>query len=458
MKNRLVTVLLCLFVVLQVAAEAQNVVITGRVNRPNANMRLVAYYDLITWQPRELTKTVTDEKGFFILETTVNQILPAAIVIDMENVDFYIAPNSDFDMVITVYEPEANQSYFERPMPKIRFRKSDDKGINRQINTIDAIFTSYMLDHYVEICRGHEYKYLDSIKADIKTYLPDIKCDYVNEYTDYKVASLRLALDADGGTKVKNEFFDQKPVLYAQPAYTELFKEMFNDFYFTSKYTSSCFDEAFHTSTERMRECLENDPFLSRNKQLLELVLSYNLFKLYDDRNTRKLAVQHLAYLQKSAKYADNRMVVTDFLEKRNRFSNGADAPYFALRDVNGKEHKMTDYADKMLLLQFVDKYVPVYDRHFERLKELEQQWGDTIQIITISTKESVSTFGSKFKASHIDWPLLNLENNTALLEQYEVRMFPEYVIIKRNNKIGMAPAPAPDQFLDKYVTQMYGK
>lgn len=456
MKKRIITALLCLFAIYQ--AVAQNVVITGRVNRSDTEMRLVAYDDLITWQPTELTKTVTDDKGFFILETTVNQILPAAIVIDMENVDFYIAPNSDFDIVITVFEPEADQSYFERPMPKIRFRKADDKGINRQINTIDAIFTSYMLDHYVEICRGHEYKYLDSINADIKAYLPDIKIDYVKNYTDYKTASLRLALDADGGTKVKNEFFDQKSVLYAHPAYIEVFKEVFNDYFFKQKYASSCFDDAFHTSTEQLRQCLENDPFLAKNKQLSELVLAYNLFKMYDDRNTRNLANQHLKYLQDHAKYADNKCVVNNFYAKKNRFSNGSDAPKFTLHDAKGNEHKMTDYADKMLLLQFVDSYIPMYDRHFERLKELQQQWGDTIQIITIATKESVSTFGSKFKTLHIDWPLLNLENNTALLEQYEVRMFPEYVIIKRNNKIGMLPAPSPDQFLDKYVTLMYGK
>jgi len=457
MKKRLIIALLCLFALLQVEVEAQNVVITGRINRPDMEMRLVAYDDLVTWQPKELARSITDDKGFFILETNISQILPAAIVIGMENVDFYIAPNSDFDIVITVYEQEANQSYFERPMPKIRFRKADDRGINRQINTIDAIFTSYMLDHYVEICRGHEYKYMDSIKADIKAYVHDVKSDYVDDYTNYKLASLRLALDADGGKKVKNEFFDQKPVLYTHPAYIEVFKELFNDYFFKQKYASACFDEAFHSNTEMLRQCLENDSFLAKNKQLSELVLVYNLFRMYDDRNTRNLANQHLKYLQNNAKYADNKRVVNDFYTKKNRFSNGADAPVFTLRDEKGNEVKMTDYSDKMLLLQFVDSYVPMYDRHFERLKELEHQWGDTIQIITIATKESVSTFSSKFKAQHIDWPLLNLENNTALLEQYEVRMFPEYVIIKRNNKIGMAPAPAPDQFLDKYVTGLYG-
>lgn len=458
MRNSLAKLILCLAIVLQTSfLVAQNVVVTGRVNRTNTNISLLVYEDLFTWQPAEVSKSVTDGKGFFILETNVNQVMPAALKIGMDMVDFYVLPNSDFDIVVTIPENEANQSYFDRPMPKMRFRKADDKGINRQINTIDAIFTSYMLDHYVEICRGREYNYLDSIRNDIRKPLPEIKNNYVNDYMDYKLASLRTILDADGGVKVKSEYFAQKPVLYAQPAYVELFKELYRDFFFNNN-SSSCFDEAFHTSTVKMMECLENDRMLSKNKQLAEMVLAYNLFKLYDERSTHKLAAKHLAYLQKSASFASNKRVVNNFLDKRNKYSNGADAPCFILRDVNGKEVKMTDYSDKMLLLQFVDKYVPMHDRHFERLKELRNQWNDTIQIITISTKENISSYSSKFKAMHIDWPLLNLGNNTELLEQYDVRMFPEYFIIKRGNKIGMAPAPAPDQFLDKYVTGLYGK
>ena len=458
MRNSLTKFILCLAIVLQTPfLVAQNVVVTGRVNKPDANISLLVYEDLFTWQPTEKSKSVTDGKGFFILEANVNQVMPAALKVGMDIVDFYVLPNSDFDVVITIPENKANQSYFDRPMPKMRFRKADDKGINRQISTIDAIFTSYMLDHYVEICRGREYRYLDSIRNDIGKSLPDIKNSYVSDYVDYKLASLRIILDADGGTKVRSEFFVRKPVLYTQPAYAELFKEIYKDYFFNQN-SSSCFDEAFHTSTAKMKECLESDNGLSKNKQLTEMVLVYNLFKLYDDRTTHKLAGQHLAYLQKSAAYADNKRVVNNFLEKRNKYSNGADAPCFDLFDVNGKEIKMSDYSDRMLLLQFVDSYVPVYDRHFERLKELRDQWNDTIQIITISTKENISSYSSKFKTMHIDWPLLNLGNNTALLEQYDVRMFPEYVIIKRNNKIGMLPAPSPDQFLDKYVTGLYGK
>ena len=61
---------------------------------------------------------------------------------------------------------------------------------------------------------------------------------------------------------------------------------------------------------------------------------------------------------------------------------------------------------------------------------------------------------GSVFEKQY-DWPLLNLGNNILLLETYNVRTFPEYILIKPGTKIGAAPAPAPDGNLDALVAKL---
>jgi hypothetical protein len=43
-------------------------------------------------------------------------------------------------------------------------------------------------------------------------------------------------------------------------------------------------------------------------------------------------------------------------------------------------------------------------------------------------------------------------------LEAYNVRTFPEYILIRKDNKIGEAPAPSPERYLGERVTKMYGK
>ena len=111
-----------------------------------------------------------------------------------------------------------------------------------------------------------------------------------------------------------------------------------------------------------------------------------------------------------------------------------------------------------MVLLQFVDGSSRTVEHQFEVLSDLHHQWQDRVQLITITTKDQFSSHRKRFEEHRYDWPLLNLGNDILLLEQYEVRTFPEYFIINKGTKIGMAPAPSPDQTLDEYVRGICGE
>ena len=108
-----------------------------------------------------------------------------------------------------------------------------------------------------------------------------------------------------------------------------------------------------------------------------------------------------------------------------------------------------------MVLLQFVDGTSPTIEHQFEVLSDLHQQWQDSVQLITVSTKDQFVSHGRRFVEHHYDWPLLNLSNEILLLERYEVRTFPEYFIILPGTKIGLAPAPNPERSLRENVSKL---
>ena len=95
-------------------------------------------------------------------------------------------------------------------------------------------------------------------------------------------------------------------------------------------------------------------------------------------------------------------------------------------------------------------------DHQFKTLQEFSQQWNDTIQIVTIATKECFDDFKQMFDNKAYKWNLLNLGDDILLLEKYQIRTFPDYIILGKNNKIGMAPAPSPDQYLDFHVRRLH--
>ena len=456
MKRWIITLILSLSFL---AVSAQNVTITGRSNKTNTLIRLFVYEDLINEEGIMLNQGQTNAQGHFILEGTIKQILPARIYVGLEYVDLILTPNASYDIEIIVPEQQESVSYFEKELPTIRVKHATDHGIYRQIIYSEEIINSYLIDHFNQIYRGRQLRYLDSIQNAINREIPDIKSDYVNNHIRYKTASIRLGISTDGGKKVINDYYNGQPVLYTQSAYIDLFKELFDGYFNSAAYDSHLLNDAFDEGPAAFKKYLDTDPLMAKNPQLAELITIYNLQKLcYGDRGTSRLAKDHLNYIKSQTKYAEHKTIIGDFFTRYNRLAPETAAPEFTLKDREGKDVSLSDFKDGLVLLQFVDGMSPVSEHQFAELRALHYQWQDSVQILTIATHEKMDFFKQQFAEKKQDWPLLDLGDNILLLEAYNVRTFPEYILIKRNNKIGEAPAPSPERYLGERVTKMYGK
>lgn len=455
MKRLIFTLLMCWCL----TAAAQNVTISGRTNKSNSLVRLFTYDELLTATGNQAATTQSDDKGFFILECTIKKTLSARIFIGLEDVDLFITPNATYDVEIIVPEQDNNVSYFDKEHPTLRIKRASDKGISRQLFTANEIINTYLIDHFAQIYRGRQTRYLDSIQAAIDKEMPDIKSDFVKSHIRYKIASIRLAINTDGGKKVIGDYFDGQKPLYVQPAYMELFKELFGNYFNKSQYDIHVLNDAFLTGPAAFKEYLDTDPFMKRNPCLAELITIYNLQQLCNaDAETRYYAKAHLEQIRKNTAYSEHRAIIDNIFARQNRLAPGTDATDFELNNTKGGKTKLSDYKNELVLIQFVDGYSPVSERQFSRLQDLHHQWQDSVQIITISTKDKVDFYKKQFDEKHYDWPLLNLGNDILLLEAYNVKTFPEYILVKRGSKIAEAPAPSPEQAIETHVKKLYKK
>ena len=427
-----VLLLLLLFPVL--SFPAQNVTVSGRVNRPEALVRLMVCDDLLNMHETAVAETNADDKGFFILEGQVDETLPASLYVGMESVDLVITPGATYEVSVVIPEADPNASYFDREPPTLRVKTATDKGVYRQMVHSEQIIDDYVINYFDALFRRRQPRYLDSIKAAIDAAI-DIKNEFVIQQNTYKIASVQMAVNADGGQRVIREYYDGKPVLYHCPAYMDLFKDLFKNFEVT-------------------------DEFKSRNPKLSELIVIYHLKSSYYNEipRLRDAVKKQIQAVKTRSKYPETRLMVTNMLDRFDKFAPGAPAVDFELADALGNKVRLSDYNDKVVVLQFVEGTSRTVEHQFEVLADLHQQWQDQVQLITITTKDQFASHLRRFKEHRYDWPLLNLGNEILLLEQYEVRTFPEYFIIRKGTKIGMAPAPSPDQTLDEYVRSFCGE
>ena len=415
------------------SAFAGNVTVTGRVNRPEALMRLMVYDDLLNRHEILIAETTADAQGFFILEGEVDRITPVGLYVGLDGIDFVVTPGASYDVQITVPEVDPSLSYFERPLPAMRVKTATDKGVYRQLVISEEIVDDYVLNYFDELFRRRQYRYLDSIRAAIDGEF-DITDDYVIQCNTYKIASVQMAVNADGGKKVIRDYYDGKPVRYRCQSYMDLFKDLFKNFELT-------------------------DEFAHRNPELSDLINIYQLRGLYyEDYQSRSWVKKQLQSILQKSKSAEIKNLVSNTLNRFDCFAQGADAPDFELQSSGGTTVKLSDYKNTMVLLQFVDGSSNTVEHQFEVLSDLHHHWQDSVQLITVSTKDQLASHQRRFEEHHYDWPLLNLGNDILLLERFEVRTFPEYFLILPGTKIGLAPAPNPDRTLRENVTKLLKK
>lgn len=456
MKRSIITLF---FALLAFVASAQSVTITGRTNRTDALMRLFTYKDILNETGILIDQSRSDDKGNFILEGEVKQVLPARIYVGLEYVDLVLSPNATYDIEIIVPEQKDNVSYFEKELPTLRVKRASDQGLYRQLVYSEEIINGYLIEHFNQIYRGRQLRYIDSIQNTINKEVPDIKSEYVKAHNRYKIAAVRLGISTDGGKKIIKDYYDGQSVLYTQTAYVDLFKELFDGYFNSAAYDSHLLNQAFAEGHTAFKAYLGTDPLMARNPRLAELITIYNLQKLcYGDRNTSRLAKEHLNHIKSQTQYAEHKTIIADFFTKYNRLAVGSDAPEFTLNDAEGKEVSLCDFKGGLVLLQFVEGPSPFNERQFAELRSLHHQWQDTVQILTIATHEKMSVVKQYFEEKRQDWPLLDIGDDILLLEAYNIRTFPEYILINRNNKIGEAPAPSPERYLDERVRRMYGR
>ena len=455
--DKSIITLILLFLISNIAVS-QNVKIDGKVNEPNALVRLLIYNDMLTYEQTLVYETKSDNDGNFLIEADVEDVVMAQIAVNLERVDLLIKPDASYELEIVIPEQKNEVSYFERESPTLKIININDDELYTQYHVSNMIIDDFLYENFNQIYRNRRLSLLDSLELVIKRNIPQIKSDFVKDNIRYRKAAIQMVVNNDNGKKVINQYFNKQDVQYPNPAYMNLFHEIFANYLASRQFGASDLRYMLYQDYDRFMSYLkEKDVFLAENQNLAELIVAYNLKRMfYELQDDRKVILEKLKSIGQNTKNQKNKDIVNDILKQIDRLSFNSEAPDFSLNDRNGNLVKLADFKENMLLVQFVNKVSAMTDYQFELLKDFSNQWQDTIQIVTIATKESFDDFEKLFEEKNYKWKLLNLENEILLLEKYQIKTYPDYVIIGKNGKIGMSPAPSPEQYLDFHVRRLY--
>lgn len=462
MKKNICLILLIILLSFSGNVFSQNIIVKGKISpsaishQPSALIRLLTYNDMLTYEQTTIYETVSDENGNFNIEADIDDIVMAQIAVDLERVDILLKPNSSYEVEIIIPEQKGNVSYFERQTPTLKMIKADDDNLYYQYHSSNVIIDDFVYDNFNNLYRNRQTSLLNSLDVTIEKQLGEIGSGFVKDNIRYRKAAIQMMT---GNTnKIINQYFNKQEILYSSPAYMNLFNEVFADYLASRQFSHYELRDLLYSDYDSFLKYIKGkDVFLSDNDNLSELIVAWNLMRMYYEMPDEKNKIHgYLYHIIQNTKHQKNKEVVSDILKSIDRLSFDSEAPQFSLKDSDGDLNKLSDFKDGIILLQFANQVSPMTGHHFEMLKELSSQWRDNVKIITIATKDSYDDFRQMFEGKGYNWTLLNLGNDILLLEKYQIRTFPDYVIIGKDNKIGMAPAPSPDQQLDYHVLRIY--
>ncbi|WP_427138146.1 thiol-disulfide oxidoreductase ResA [Psychrobacillus psychrodurans] len=114
----------------------------------------------------------------------------------------------------------------------------------------------------------------------------------------------------------------------------------------------------------------------------------------------------------------------------------GDDAPDFALVDMNGEKHQLSDYKGKGVFLNFWGTWCKPCEREFPLMDKQYQVYKDQgLEILAVNIGESDFAVQKFIDRKGLTFPVL-IDDKKSVMETYKINPLPTTLLINPNGKI----------------------
>lgn len=445
-------------------AIGQQIKVSGGVpDTPGELVRVMSYEDLFSRWEKTLATTRTDQEGYFQLDFNLAHATFAYIAVGLKRGELHLSnePGSFYDLTI---KPDTNSQrgsiFDELPLQFIVTAK--DGGLLDAIGEFNTQYNTFLYKNANRIYRGRDRTFINEFRKNIDNQFDKYESDYLKEYIRYSFASLEWTSKMKSNDSIVSEYFINKPVLYNNIQYCEFLTDFFKTYFIIENvFEYHELIEAINGESDGLSVkslILRNEVF-QQDPQISELIETILIAKKYYNPDIRRSKVLNLLKeIQHNGLYEENRLVAENYIKKLLDLESGTIAPSFSLADKNGTLFSLSDFQGKFVLLSFVKPSCKICLNHLGLLVELKERFPAKLQNVTIvygQDYKDVITYASE---RDFNWPILNLDDDILMLEAFNIRAYPSYVLLNPDGTISMATAPMPDENLELYISRQISR
>ncbi len=458
--------LFLLLALIPLSVFSQKTTITGTApGAQGKTIRLVKYSDLMTYSDTCIATSTIDSKGSFSISVPLKETIFSYLKIDFNRAPIYLVPGKNYQVKIDSIDYDApddkTNPYLNPPELKCTILSNDSNELNNAITKFNSEYDTFVAQHFISISRSRDKKKLDTFKLKIQNSYKNINDVYFTNIVKYRFAALEYTTRTIGDKTVLKKYFSGPPVLYENTAYMEFFNQFF-DGYITAESKKIKFKDLDTTinklvSYTALLDSLGKDTTL-KNEVIRELALLKALGELYDNPLFNKSAVlKIISDLATQTKFAAHKNIAENYLKTYTRLAKDAFAPEFILSNFSNESYTLSEFKGRYVYLIFWSTWCIPCISEIALLEKMKATYGTKVEFVAVSCDKQFNTAyyylqNKKSTITNLFWG-----NQASLLESYNVKTFPTYVLIGPDGKIVDYPTIKPSVNLDAYLSFLTG-
>lgn len=445
-----------LFLFIITTSHAQNVVIKGLAkNYAYKEIGVWLNNDYISNTQKQLTYSVIDSAGNFLLEFNSKEIQYVTLKVEKNISSLYIEPDGNYEVLLFPPDSTTYQNPNLEHDVKLSIKLKSKTEINALTMDYDKRFDDFLTADYIAFLKRTPQAKIDSFKLAMKEFYSTVNNAYFKDYITYTIASIEQNTKVSE-KKLVTDYITGKPILYNNPEYMNFFnaffKQRLQDFMMTKTGGPAAFQISDRGSFAGTIELLKRDPLL-QNDTIREMVLIKGLYESYYDNSFKRPGIiSVLQQLTEESIIAEHKKIARNILNSFSKLKPGGKAPFFELPDKTGATHSLDELrTKKYVYVMFYNSTCSSCQQQMKIIPSLIKTYGERITFVSISTdKTNADLKNFQIKNPKYSWLFLYDNSLGKLKSDYEIRSMPAYFLIDPEGRFIQVPAESPDEDIDR--------
>lgn len=423
-----------------------------------------SYSNMVSFTEKEMGSCEVNDSGEFKCNIDIDETRLIYARLGVYNCFFFAEPGMIYELRLPPrrdksLKDEANPYFeetslhlsvslrganLERPLP----------GPSEELNFLIRAFNDSFYPYYYKFVVNAYGDNIDRKEISTTTIslikpFDSISNAYFTAYMKFRIGLLDHYGRQLSSRKIIEDYFLESDIQYFNPAYMELFNEVFQDYLeqFAREYPNRQLPVLLNREKDysAVQNLLKHEGSLL-NDTLRELVIVKGLYDgFYDEKNIRSSMLQLLDSVRINSSISYIRAIVSDIMLEFTRLLPGFTPTDFALMDSDSNLIHLSDFTGDYVYLNFCNSFSYYCIKEYEYLKILHERMAEQkLRIVTILVDDSYTTMKDLVRNNNYPWTFLHFSNQPDVLDNFDIQTYPAYFLIGPEGEMLLSPAPSP--------------